>query len=155
MRKPIIFATAGLTLAAVGGTAFAQATAQPPAPPASTEAAPAPAAPGPYHPWMRMGAWEHNGKHGPDRMGWHHRAMPFGPGTFGLFAHQTDKHLTTSDVQTIAQGILLMNGEHDWKVGQVEAAPNRQVTFAYTAQDGTVIAKFSIDQQTGRISRVG
>lgn len=153
MRKPLMFAAAGLTLAALGGTAFAQTTAQPPAPPA--EAAPAPTAPGQHHPWMGMGGWEHHGKHGPDHMGWRHRGMPFAPGTFSLFAHQTDKHLTTSDVQTIAQGILLMNGEHDWKVGQVEAAPNHQVTFAYTAPDGTVIAKFSIDQQTGRISRVG
>ncbi len=104
---------------------------------------------------MGMGWWHHRGGHGPERADWHRRAMPFEPGTFALFAHQADKHLTTADVQTIAQGILLMNGQHDWKVGQVEAGANHQVTFAYTAPDGTVIAKFSIDQQTGRISRVG
>lgn len=155
MRKPIMFAAAGLAAAALGGTAFAQSATQPPAPPAPNEAAPPPAPPPPHRHWMGMGGWEHHGKPGPDRMGWHHRTMPFAPGTFALFAHQTDKHLTTSDVQTIAQGILLMNGEHDWKVGDVAAAPNHQVTFAYTAPDGTVIAKFSIDQQTGRISRVG
>ncbi len=50
---------------------------------------------------------------------------------------------------------MLWNGEHDWKVTQVQSGQDNQVTFAYAAPDGTVIAKFAINQQTGRISRVG
>ncbi len=81
--------------------------------------------------------------------------MSFLPGTFALFAPQPDKHLSPADVQEIAQAILLWNGNHDWKVAQVQPGENHRVTFAYAAPDGTVIAKFAINQDTGRITRVG
>ncbi len=81
--------------------------------------------------------------------------MPFAPGTFGLFYRQPDKQLSAADVQEIAQAILLMNGEHDWKVTQVQPGPDHQVSFAFATADGTVIAKFAMDQATGRISRTG
>ena len=147
MRKPLMIAATALTLAGAAGTAALAQSAPPPAP--RTDApTPPPPHPGPH--WMGMGGWHHH--HGP---GQHARFMPFAPGTFRLFARQPDKHLSTADVQTIAQAILLWNGEHDWKVAQVQSGQNNQVTFTYAAQDGTVIAKFAIDQQTGRISRVG
>ena len=150
MRKSLMIAAAGLTLAGAAGTVAIAQNAPPPAP--TTDTATPPQHPGPHgmgH-WMGMGGWMH--RHGP---GEHARAMPFAPGTFRLFARQPDKHLTPADAQTIAQAILLWNGEHDWKVTQVQSGQDNQVTFAYAAPDGTVIAKFAINQQTGRISRIG
>lgn len=149
MKKPLLIAAA-LSLAAAGGTA---ALAQNAAPQVTTDnaVAPAPQHPGGHEMGMRWGH-HHHGEH--DR-GKHRRPMMFTPGTFALFAPQPDKHLTPADVQQIAQAILLWNGNHDWKVSQVQPGQNHQVTFAYTSQDGTTIAKFAINQDTGRIARVG
>jgi hypothetical protein len=155
MRKSLLVAAA-LSLAAAGGTAaLAQNAAQAPSP--STQASSEPegqAAAQPRGPHeMRMGWWHHHhGEHGFAERG---REMPFAPGAFGLFAPQPDKHLSPADVQQIAQAILLWNGNHDWKVAQVQPGQNHEVSFAYVAPDGTTIAKFAINQDTGRITRTG
>jgi hypothetical protein len=146
MRKQILIAAAVLSLAGVaGGGAVAMAQNAAPPPAAGPEAPPPP--PGGPH---EHGGWHH---HGPmdRRMG----ERPFMPGTFSLFYHQGDKQLSQADVQQIAQAILLWNGQHGWKVADVQTAPDHSVNFSYTAPDGTVIAKFSMDQQTGRITRTG
>ena len=157
MRKPLFLAAAlSLAAAAAGGTAAVAQNAGPaPSPgvqaPAGTDtqsAAPQPR--GPHE--MRMGWWHH---HHPGGFGERGREAPFAPGTFGLFAPRADKNLSPADVQQIAQAILLWNGNHDWKVAQVQPGQNHEVNFSYVTPDGTTIAKFAINQDTGRITRVG
>lgn len=80
---------------------------------------------------------------------------PFMPGTFALFYRQADKQLTTADVSTIAQAILLWHGNHIWKVANVGPGPDGTIQWAYTAPDGTVIARFDMDPHTGYITRIG
>jgi hypothetical protein len=75
--------------------------------------------------------------------------------TWGLFFNQRDKNLSNGDVQVLAQAILLVHGNHDWKVIDVADAADGQVTFAYGTADGSVIARFSIDRHSGRITRIG
>ncbi|HEY6432041.1 MAG TPA: hypothetical protein VIZ17_08655 [Acetobacteraceae bacterium] len=84
---------------------------------------------------------------------WHRR--PFAFGTFALFHPPADRQLTTADVQTIAQALLAWNGNHTWKVADVAAGPDGNIAFTYAAPDNTVIARFSVDPHTGRLSRVG
>jgi hypothetical protein len=146
---PIVAALSLAGAAAGGSAALAQAAARN-ATPTTESAAAAPHGPGGHMEGMRWG--HHHGAHDRGKEGQNRLAAP---GTFGLFAPQQEKNLSPEDVQQIAQAILLWHGNHDWKVGQVQPGQNHQVTFAYTAQDGTVIAKFAISQDTGRITRVG
>jgi hypothetical protein len=74
---------------------------------------------------------------------------------WGLFHRPADLALSPSDVQTIAEGILLRNGEHDWKVGDVTANADHTVSFAFVTAHGDVIARFVMDTQDGRIRRTG
>ncbi len=103
----------------------------------------------------------------PGQAGWPARPdiRPGGPGsawrlhrliqTWGLFFNQRDKNLSNSDVQVLAEAILLIHGNHDWKVTDVADAADGQATFAYATADGSVIARFSIDRHSGRIIRIG
>jgi hypothetical protein len=139
MRKSVLGALAALSLAGAATIAAAQ-----PAPPAGPGGAPPP--PPHQERWMR----------GPAE--WRERMMmrrPFRPGTFALFYRQVDKQLTSADVTTIAQAILLWHGNHTWKVTGVGSGPDGTIQWAYTAPDGTVIARFGIDPHTGRITRLG
>ncbi len=151
MRKSFlaVVTAAALAGAAGGGAFLAQAQQAPPpggpaGPPPAPMAAP-PAPPAPQARWMhrrdgRMEAW---------------RRRPFAFGTFALFHHPADRQLTTSDVQTIAQALLAWNGNHTWKVTDVAAGPDGQIGFTYAAPDNTVIARFSVDPHTGRLTRTG
>lgn len=95
-------------------------------------------------------AWgPHPGMHGP----WDH--MRDMARTWGLFFNQKDKNLSDSDVQTLAAAVLLIHGNHSWKVTDVADAADGTVTFAYATADGSVIARFSIDRHTGRLTRIG
>lgn len=75
--------------------------------------------------------------------------------TFALIYTPRDRHLTPDDVQKIAQGFLLWRGNHDWKVVDVAAQPDGAIGFSLATQSGSVIAKFSMDPHTGRVSRLG
>jgi hypothetical protein len=75
--------------------------------------------------------------------------------TWGLFFNQPDKKLSGNDVQTLAQAILLIHGNHDWKVADVTPAADGSISFAYTAGEGSVIARFSVDPHSGRMTRIG
>jgi hypothetical protein len=75
--------------------------------------------------------------------------------SWGLFFNQPDKNLSDSDVQVLAEAILLAHGNHDWKVIDVADAADGQVTFAYAVADGSVVARFEIDRHSGRIARIG
>jgi hypothetical protein len=104
---------------------------------------------------------------GPDAMGWagSPNMRPERPGamwrmhemeqTWGLFFNQRDKNLSNSDVQILADAILLVHGNHDWKVIDVADAADGQATFAYATADGSVIARFEIDRHSGRMMRIG
>lgn len=148
MRKHILIAATALSLvgAAGGGIALAQ-NAGPPPP--GSDAGPPP--PPPPEPARGPGMWWHH--HGPMMHRWGER--PFMPGTFSLFYHQQNKQLSQADVQAIAQAILLWNGQHTWKVANVQDTGDHEIGFSYTAPDGTLIARFTMNQQTGRITRVG
>jgi hypothetical protein len=139
MRTPVLATLAALCLAGPATIAYAQ----PAPPPGPGGASPPP----PYHEaWMRgSGEWR-------QRMMEH---RPFAPGTFALFYRQADKQLTSADVGTIAQAILLWHGNHTWKVADVGTGPDGTLQWAYTAPDGTVIARFGMDPHTGHISRLG
>jgi hypothetical protein len=121
-----------------------------PAPPAAagpTADAPPPPPPG------RMGWGPGPGMKPPMRDAmWRMHRMERG---WGLFFNQRDKNLSDSDVQVLAQAVLLVHGNHDWKVTDVADAADGQATFAYATADGSVIARFSIDRHSGRITRIG
>jgi hypothetical protein len=125
--------------------------------------------------WMegRGGPWgEHQGaerqraeqwgaeQRGPERQGgpWAergdiHRGWMHLVRTWALFHRPADLGLSPADVQTIAEGILLRNGQHDWKVGDVTPNADHTVSFAFTTAHGDVIAHFTMDTRTGRITR--
>ena len=87
--------------------------------------------------------------------GHHHHHWNEAHKGFGLFYPSADKNLSVTDVQTIAQAILLRHGNHAWKVANVVQNQDNTVSFAYTTGDGGVVARFAIDTQTGRMHRVG
>ncbi len=97
----------------------------------------------------RMAWGPHPGMHGMWRR-LHHMQQ-----TWGLFFNQKDKNLSDADVQTLAQAVLLIHGNHTWKVANVADAADGSVTFAYTTADGSVIARFSVDRHSGRMTRIG
>jgi hypothetical protein len=123
------------------------------APAAAPAVAPMPDAPPPPPPAGPMG-WGPRDDMRPEMRGamWRMHQMER---TWGLFFNHRDKNLSNSDVQVLAEAILLVHGNHDWKVADVADAADGQATFAYATADGSVIARFSIDRHTGRITRIG
>ncbi len=73
--------------------------------------------------------------------------------TWSLFHRPADLGLSPSDVQTIAEAILLRNGQHDWKVGDVTQNADHTVSFAFVTAHGDVIARFTMNTSNGRIIR--
>lgn len=149
MRKTILGAVTALSIAAGGGALIAYAQPAPPRGPGA--GGPGIEAPQPPSgsPWMRRmhrpGRWQQGMQ----------RERMLRMRTFALFFHPDDRQLTAPDVQKIAEAFLLWNGNHTWKVIDVAPAPDGQVSFAYAAPDNTVIARFSMDTKTGRLTRTG
>jgi hypothetical protein len=100
-----------------------------------------------------LASTEHPGMMGRHDSAGHRR--PFNPGDFALIYRQPDRQLAPADVQKIAEGFLLWNGNHSWKVTNVAAAPNGPIGFSVETPEGSTIAKFTMDPHTGRIARVG
>jgi hypothetical protein len=99
------------------------------------------------------GAAEHHGM-----MGWRHghqQGRLFSPRDFALIYRQADRQLAPADVQKIAEGFLLWNGNHSWKVANVVPTPDGPIGFNLVTPEGSVVAKFTIDPHTGKIARVG
>lgn len=141
MRGLLLAATAAASIAGfAAGCLLTQAGAQPAPPPVAGD----PPAPGGW----RMGP--HPG--GP---GWHHQAMMHRARTFGLLYRVDDRQLTAPEVQKIAEAFLLWNGNRTWKVVEVAAGPDGKIGFAFGTADGSVIARFTMDGKTGRVTRVG
>lgn len=149
MRKTVLGAVTALAIAAGGGALIAYAQPAPPAAPSSNGPAIEAPLPPPGGPWMqwrgRPGGW----REGMLRHRWERMR------TFGLFFRPADRQLTPPDVQKIAEAFLLWNGNHAWKVIDVAPTSDGQVSFAYAAPDNTVIARFSMDTKTGRLTRTG
>ncbi len=140
MRKAILTA---LTIFVIGGSATGVlvANAQPAPPPGPMGEAP------PHHPhWMH----------------WMHRDEDRGEGrrmhmmrTFALVYPQEDRKLTPPDVQKIAEAFLLWNGNHTWKVVEVAPTNDGSICFGLATQEGSVIARFTMDPHSGRVTRTG
>jgi hypothetical protein len=151
MRKTILGAAAVLAIGATSAGVLI-ANAQPAPPPATQDAQPAPppatqdAAPPARPHWM---GW---------MRGQHLRALREGrpaPGTFALVYRQQDRALAPADVQKIAEGFLLWNGNHTWKVVDVAPAADGSIGFALATPEGSVIARFAMDPHSGRVTRAG
>jgi hypothetical protein len=143
MRKLLLAGAAALVLggaAAAGWMGAAEAQSVPAAgdPPGPQMQGPQ-AGDGFGHPWMR---WMM------------HRRMEVAR-TSGLFDPAVDRQLTGPDVQKIAEAFLLWHGNRSWKVSNVTENADDTVSFAFTAPDGTVIARFAIDKHNGHIRRLG
>jgi hypothetical protein len=136
MRKTILTTLAVLSIG--GATAgILVADAQPTQPPSAMESRP---------PWI----------------GWMHRGQDRRPGdgmrrprTFALIHPQQDRNLTPPDVQKIAEAFLLWRGNHTWKVVEVAPAADGGIGFALATQEGSVIARFTMDPHSARVTRTG
>jgi len=138
MRKIILAATAAFI---VGGIAAGAVMSQ-------AQPAPPPGAP--------MDGQAHHGPFG--MMGWHHgeqHERRFNPRDFALIYRQADRQLAPADVQKIAEAFLLWNGNHTWKVANVAVTTDGPIGFSLTTPEGSVIAKFTMDPHTGKITRAG
>lgn len=80
-----------------------------------------------------------------------------GPGfeTFALVHRQEDRQLSPADVQKIAEAFLLWHGNHSWKIVDVTATPEGPVSFAVATPEGSVIARFTMDPHTAKVTRRG
>jgi hypothetical protein len=138
MRKSIVGALAALAIAGAGSGVLI-ANAQP-----TTPSGDPPSHDGP--PWM---GGMHRGQHWREMHG-------HGPaGTFALVYRQQDRQLSPSDVQKIAEGFLLWNGNHMWKVTEVASAPDGAIGFALATPEGSIVARFTMDPHNGRVTRTG
>ena len=147
MRHTLLAAATAFVIGGIAtGSVLSQAQ---PAPPAERQA-PSPAMDSPPvgHGTM-MGGMMMGGHHGggPDRA--------LNPRDFALIYRQTDRGLSPADVQAIAEGFLLWNGNHTWKVTSVAATPDGPIGFSLATPEGAVVAKFTMDPHTGKIARVG
>jgi hypothetical protein len=97
----------------------------------------------------------------PSPQRWMHRhhfaghGRPFGSRSFALIYRQPDRQLAPADVHKIAEAFLLWNGNHTWKVTSVGATADGPIGFSLTTPEGSVIAKFTMDPHTGKITRIG
>jgi hypothetical protein len=137
MRRAIFAAVAVLSLGGIT-TGVLVANAQP--------APPAPGMDGPPPPRPNWMGWMRHGQDRGDRV-----RLP--PRTFALIYPQQDRQLTPPDVQKIAEAFLLWNGNHSWKVVDVAPVPDGAIGFAFATQDGGVIARFTLDPHTARVTR--
>lgn len=138
MRKTLLAAAAAFVIGGVTVGAVMSYAQPAPAPPPGPQAAWRHPHPG----WMK---WRH--------AMWRHRRDA--RGSFALIYTQPDRHLTPDDVQKIAQGFLLWHGNHDWKVVDVAPQSDGAIAFSLATQSGSVVAKFSMDPHTGRVTRLG
>jgi hypothetical protein len=126
---------------AIGGTATGVVVAQ------AQPAPPAPDAGGP--PPQRWMGWMHRGQDWQQRDGMMQRLR-----AFALVYPQKDRKLTPPDVQKIAEAFLLWHGNHDWKVTNVAPTTDGPIGFTLATQDGSVIARFTMDPHTARVERI-
>lgn len=142
MRQTILAATAAFVIGGIATGAVLSQAQPAPQPPQQLEGS------APDHHWA--GGWGHH--RGPRGEAWRRQD---GPRPFALVYRQRDRQLTPADVQKIAEGFLLWNGNHTWKVANVAATQDGAIAFSLTTQEGSVIAQFTMDPHSGHIRRVG
>jgi hypothetical protein len=145
MRQTVIAAATAFVIGGIAtGAVLSQAQTAPP-PVQQADGAP----PSPGHHWM--GGWGHR----PDQQAhnWGHRHGGSRP--FALVYRQHDRQLAPADAQKIVEGFLLWNGNHTWKVANVAATTDGAISFDLATQEGSVIAKFTMDPHSGRVHRIG
>ncbi|HET6305769.1 MAG TPA: hypothetical protein VFG12_01205 [Rhodopila sp.] len=144
MRSTILAAAVAFVVGGIAtGAVLSHAQPVPPPAPQGDQAG------APQQHWA--GGWRMH--RGPQGGQWHrgfNRERPF-----ALVYRQHDRQLTPADVQKIAEGFLLWNGNHTWKVANVAARPDGAIGFDMTTPDGSVIAQFTMDPHSGRIHRIG
>ena len=144
MRKTILATVAVLAIG--GGTAGVLIAQAQPAPSPQATDAPSP----PQHPhWM---GWMHRGRDGRDGHGGPWAALRR---NFALVYRHEDRQLAPQDVQKIAEAFLVWNGNHTWKVANVKPVSDGTVGFDLTTASGDVIASFTMDTHTARVTRTG
>jgi hypothetical protein len=115
--------------------------------------------PGPGAAMTGPGDTDGPGRPHPGPMGWMHgwrgHHHPIRPGTFALVFRQKDRNLSPADVQKVVEGFLLWRGNHTWKVIDVAPASDGAIGFALATQEGSVIARFTMDPHNGHLTRVG
>jgi len=141
MHRTILAAAAAFVIGGIG-TGAVLSHAQPTAPTQQAEESSGTSEGGGWH--QRMG-WRH------DR----HARLGVRPRDFALIYRQADRALSPADVQKIAEGFLLWNGNHSWKVTDVAASADGPIGFNLSTPEGSVVAKFTMDPHSGRITRVG
>ena len=144
MNKTIVTAVAAFVLGAVTcGVMISWA--QPAGPPGGPAAGPLAGPPGAGGPWRGQGPWA-------DRMRERQAHRMQMMRVFALVDRAEDRKLTPPDVQKIAEGFLLWNGNHTWKV--INVKPEGDVIgFDLATAQSSVIAHFTMDPKTGRPSR--
>ncbi len=87
----------------------------------------------------------------------HHPGEARGEGGLlrGFFINRDNKNLSDEEVRKIAEAALLWLGERNWRIGEVKALGAREAEFAVTTAEGSVIARFVMDRDTGRVRRSG
>lgn len=152
MRNWLLGGVAAAIIAS-GGLALTQSAASQPAPAGTpSEDQPPPPSTGPEEggPGGRMHGHEMGMMH---RGGWHERGpMMRRLRQFALIYPAQDRNLSAGDVQKIAEAFLLWNGNHTWKVVNVQDQGER-IAFTFATQDGGAIASFTMDRHTGRVER--
>lgn len=147
MRTQVLVITAALIGAA--GVALAQTApnTNPGQPPGAMPGMARDAQPG------RMGM---PGPHHEHAMGdRHHHRGPGRSGLMGLVHPADDRNLSQEDVRKIAEAFLLWHGNRSWKVVDVGQNADKAVAFAFATAEGSVIARFTMDPKTGRVTRQG
>jgi len=86
--------------------------------------------------------------------GWRH-GLGHARRDFALIYRHSDRQLAPADVQKIAEGFLLWNGNHNWKVIDVAPTADGPIGFSLATPEGSVIAKFTMDPHSGKIARIG
>jgi len=153
MNKSIVTAALAAFVLGAATTGVILASAQPAPPPGVPPAADSgPMARGP---WMGRGPM--GGGMGPGSwatgMGERHGHRMEMLRTFALIHRADDRKLTPPDVQKIVEAFLLWNGNHTWKVLDVQAEGD-VIGFDLATGQGSVIAHFTMDPKTAHLTRV-
>jgi len=71
-----------------------------------------------------------------------------------FFINRDNKDLSNEDVRKIAEAGLLWFGERSWRIGEVKDSGSRTAEFTLTTENGGIIARFTMDRDTGRVRRI-
>ena len=152
MRKTALIMFTALSL---GAPLIAPASAQTPPAPAQPPMGQTMPMPDGKPPMMPHGGAMHGpmDAHHMGEHGMRHGGMD--PRAFGLMYRTDDRKLAPDEVRKIAEAFLLWHGNRAWKVVEVAPSGDAAVGFAIATAEGSVIARFTMDRKTGKVTRVG